>query len=342
MTTMSSGHYSRTALRAFRHTHNRSTSERTRSHASRRSSSAHGISKPFRRTIPSTDDFSRTQPVSKALLASAEHRLNRCRLGLYGYLTSDRWRTHSRREPTEAQIEQLGTLSSSGEILARPRVMPGTWQSESRMKRKRNKSKPPSGLRNLEQNYSEEELDEEFGVLPGETWGGEQESDDEAELDVLDGLSEDRRCEDAAREGRRVEGLWRKTVCGRLDGEVSDVVMQRALEMDGLSERMVMDPHCVEVRLRLMAIKGTQSRSSIIAATIPMIASGVQPLLLVEPGAADGAVGMNVAVDVADAIFVEGSQNANSSNERDASGYKACDTVNAASAHVEKTQGERI
>lgn len=57
-----------------------------------------------------------------------------------------------------------------------------------------------------------------------------------------------------------------------------------------------------------MATKGTQMRSSMIAETIPIIASGVQLLPLLERGAAEGAAGTDVSVDAVDAIVIEGTQ----------------------------------
>ncbi len=54
-----------------------------------------------------------------------------------------------------------------------------------------------------------------------------------------------------------------------------------------------------------MATKGTQMRSNMIAETMPIIASGVQPLPLLERGAAEGAAGIDASMDVAVVIVIQ-------------------------------------
>ena len=70
----------------------------------------------------------------------------------------------------------------------------------------------PSSLCEVELNFLEQELDEEFGVLLSETCGKEEDLD--AGMDVLDGLAEDGRVEPGLWDGVRAGGVWLDVVCG--------------------------------------------------------------------------------------------------------------------------------
>lgn len=63
-----------------------------------------------------------------------------------------------------------------------------------------------SDLRDIMVNYTEEELDDEFGMLPGELWGGE--TDEE----VLSCRTADRNVFEAVMNGELMEGVWRLRV----------------------------------------------------------------------------------------------------------------------------------
>lgn len=120
---------------------------------------------------------------------------------------------------------------------------------------KRKKPRRLNGLREVQWNYHEEDLDQQFSVLPGETWVGEVNCDLEAETEVRERFLGDEKCEEAAREGQRLEGLWRHVVCDRRDAEVDDRVVRWTLDEVRMKNWRVMSPHCVEIVRQVMSVK---------------------------------------------------------------------------------------
>ena len=109
-----------------------------------------------------------------------------------------------------------------------------------------------SGLSAVEINYAERELDEEFGVLPGEE---RDEEDLGAEMDVLAGLTQDGRTEEGLWDGRRAEGVWRSVIDVNMGSEDSHAVARWVVARGRAPELRVMDPYCVEVVRRVLDLK---------------------------------------------------------------------------------------
>ena len=118
--------------------------------------------------------------------------------------------------------------------------------------RQARKKARPSSLREVERNWSEEELDEEYSVLPGEIW--RDEADLDAEVDVMNGLTEDGRIEEALWEGVRVEGVWRMIKEGTGGDEVGTVTKWAIMDVRA-RERRVMAPRCVDVVRKVLMLK---------------------------------------------------------------------------------------
>lgn len=177
---------------------------------------------------------------------------------LRAYLRSERWRRdidpedQDRYEPTREQIEQLGTLDAVGNIENIPRARPGEWSSDLRMisKRARRRARP-SKLSEVDYSYTEQELDELFGLLPYEEQGVE---DLDAEMDVTEQLTEESRVEEALWDGEKTEGVWRH-VSGTLKGESVASVAQWAFARGRAWEQRVMDPRCIEVVKKVLNVE---------------------------------------------------------------------------------------
>ncbi|KAF9700656.1 hypothetical protein EKO04_002022 [Ascochyta lentis] len=262
---MSHGRYSRTCCSALEqsfstsYTHRHGPiSGRTRSQTSQNTSLSKNQPTTPHPLPPSSGHFPRTRQITPTAQTRAEHKLRRSRLKLQNYLKSDRWQRddvqdQDAREPTRGQIEQLGVLDAVGGIQTIPRARPGRWDSDVRMisKRARRRARP-SRLREVECNYTEEELDGLFGLLPGEVQDGEMDLD--AEMDVVEQLTEEGRVEEALWDGEKVEGVWRY-VRDSGDGDEVAIVARWASACSVAWKWRVMDPHCIDVVKRVRGVK---------------------------------------------------------------------------------------
>lgn len=111
----------------------------------------------------------------------------------------------------------------------------------------------PSKMDDVEYNYTEQELDDLFGVLPGEVQDDER--DWEAEEEVVQRLTEEGRVEEGLWDGDEAEGIWKEVRPGGVDIEVVGTVARWAFAHDRAWERRVMDPHCVSVVEKVMGLK---------------------------------------------------------------------------------------
>lgn len=158
--------------------------------------------------------------------------------------------------PTCWLIEQLG--DRDGDIDDLPRPPAAMWDSEQHMASRRARRRArPSDLREGVVNYSAEELDEEFGVSPGEAWGGDKEDDWEADEAVLRGLTADGNVFEAVMDGERTEGVWRRVVdknrcASRRVWSTGDSAVVRWTHREQARRRWrVMDPQCMQMVWRV-------------------------------------------------------------------------------------------
>jgi hypothetical protein len=214
-------------------------------------------------TTPSAGDLTRTRNLTRTLQRRAEDRLRSRRIKLLRYITSER--SHDEydnldlRMPTHWLIEQLGTRD--GDIDNLPRPPRATWDSDIRMiSRRARRRARPSGLREVAVNYTEAELDGEFGVLPGETWAGDDEEHWEAEEDVVRGLTVDGNVFEAVMDGESAEGVWRRVVNSNVSGRVGgadETVVRWIRTEQKRTMRRVMGPSCVRIVRRMEGLKRT-------------------------------------------------------------------------------------
>lgn len=254
---MSHGRYSRVTRTALErilanyvHTHG-PPSERTRSQIHSRNVSSTPTPNPAL-TTPSAGDLTRTRNVTRTLQRVAEQRLRSRRIRLRRYIASesshDEFDDLGLSMPTQWLIEQLGTRD--GDIEDLPRLPAATWDSGLQtLSRRARRRAHPSDLREVMVSHSTQELDDEFGVLPGEPWGGGEEDDWEAEEAVLRGLTADGNVFEALMDGERPEWMWRSVISSAVrcvrDEDVVIISWMHA-EQKRWSWR-VMDPRCMRM-----------------------------------------------------------------------------------------------
>lgn len=109
-----------------------------------------------------------------------------------------------------------------------------------------------SKLNEVEYNHTDAEMDEMFGILPGE----EQDTPDlGAEMDVLKQYTLEGRVEDALWEGEESAGVWRYVrESVNVNGEGLSSVMRWAFAQGRAWERRIMDPECVEVVKKVLGL----------------------------------------------------------------------------------------
>lgn len=140
---MSHGRYSKTTRIALEHSlhnyrhHHGPISERRPLHVQTRNAANNAQNGTLPLTTPSTGRFPQHYRITRTTKTRAEHRLGRSRIRLRQYLASDRWHRDVNlgdlREPTQAQINQLGIPNAEGHLRAISLPRPGTWDSEQRM-----------------------------------------------------------------------------------------------------------------------------------------------------------------------------------------------------------------
>lgn len=100
----------------------------------------------------------------------------------------------------------------------------------------------PSPLDEMERNWSEEELDEEFGLLPGEE--REEENDWWTQWEVDEWLVGEGRCLEAWENGQYAEGVWRKL---EEKGDDTNSMRRWMMAVERVRKGVVMDGKCVEI-----------------------------------------------------------------------------------------------
>jgi hypothetical protein len=102
----------------------------------------------------------------------------------------------------------------------------------------------------VEKNFTTEELDDEFGIIPGEM--AEVEAGLEAEMAVVEMFEAERRVVRDMREGRFVDGVWWDALSRRdWDGAV-ELVGGWTRRLDMLTKKAaVMDARCIKIVRRV-------------------------------------------------------------------------------------------
>jgi hypothetical protein len=114
------------------------------------------------------------------------------------------------------------------------------------MQRKLMPRKRLSPLFFVRRNRSLRELDDEFGVLPGEEWDEDGDADPDAEMEVEEMLTVEGRVMEELSDGYYAYGVWRDLVGDGLDGEHKEIG-RWALREDGRRLGIVMAGRCVGI-----------------------------------------------------------------------------------------------
>ncbi|KAF1847257.1 uncharacterized protein K460DRAFT_392659 [Cucurbitaria berberidis CBS 394.84] len=224
------------------------TRSKTKSRSARRSTtkSSAANSKPYKIEA----GIHRRKAISKREQVSASERLCKKRLELETYLEGDEFRDHYgyTRFSIYRRIRQFTPLSPTGALGTIPKPLPTKVESPERLEaaRKR-KLAGRTSLSTVERMMTDEEMDMEWSLLPGEAH--ENELDFGLELEVMDYETVDGQTLEALYEGKFVEGVWRELAVQRQeDGEIVAAWASSQEAWSGKArEGAVMDVHCVKI-----------------------------------------------------------------------------------------------
>lgn len=145
------------------------------------------------------------------------------------------------------KLRHFSRLTDDGGLRGVIKPQPATWASEKKMARKLHRRYWPSDLSQVERNWSEAELEQEFGILPGEE--RDEESDLWVEMDVEEGKTWEGRAMEDLLGGYCVGGVWREVLQpdkGEDVLKVEEWVKDRA-RLENMRGGEVMDRKCVLV-----------------------------------------------------------------------------------------------
>ncbi|KAH7377869.1 hypothetical protein BKA66DRAFT_443122 [Pyrenochaeta sp. MPI-SDFR-AT-0127] len=185
-------------------------------------------------------------------VAAAKQTLCKSRLALKQYLESDKFRDYHGRILFDIyqQIRQLSCLSPSGALGTVPSPLPKVTNSPERLEAARaRRRKGPSPLGYVERITTEEEMDQEYGVLPGEEWHDCVALEVEVEMEIAEYATAYGRILEGMYDGEEMEGVWRGVAAGGETG--CEIAARWALRQVALSKRAsegaVMGKHCIGV-----------------------------------------------------------------------------------------------
>jgi hypothetical protein len=154
-----------------------------------------------------------TKPrTSTRLLVQAQNKLARTRAQLKHHLTTSPQFRNAEGILNDFAYDKIAQLVTTNA----PAPYPATWATEKKMRRRLHPRQDASPLATVMRNWSAEELDEEFALLPGENLDEGGEGDDEewwARMDVEEGLLMEGRCLRDLEDGLRAKGVWRRVRC---------------------------------------------------------------------------------------------------------------------------------
>ncbi|KAH9878020.1 hypothetical protein J1614_003237 [Plenodomus biglobosus] len=235
-------------VRQYRY-HSGPVSCRTRSRTTpRHSSSSNTSSKETSKTFPSSGSFlSSPRRVAKR---TASNSLCQRRLKLKSCLERKVASEESRSKKigTKMQLRQL-QVTDRGSLVELPAPRSRYIKTPEDMAQDRWDALPgESLLRSVERVWSDEEMDHEFALLPGEE--REEDVEFQQQEDVEEGEFNDELALDMLAAGMDVEGVWKTVQCEPGLNEV-EVAAQWAMREGTLTrkrrESAVMDPVCVDI-----------------------------------------------------------------------------------------------
>jgi hypothetical protein len=209
----------------------RPISTRTRSRTQRFSETPPSLLSPESGTFTPKRSTPRT-------LNIAARKLKRTRLKLKRELEANdefRYEDGYLKSLVRSRIHQLSRLAPTGALGFLPSPRPARWDSDAKMQRRRRVYL--SLLCEVERNWSVQELEEEFGILPGE--GRDEVEDLGVEMDVEEGLKGEGRVMEDMLDGYCVGGVWREL------SRMEEGVRREMVRMVGFGE--VMNWRCVSV-----------------------------------------------------------------------------------------------
>lgn len=201
--------------------------------------------------------------LSRRAQGHAEARLSKLRLALHQHLyTGEEFKDNQGRlnKETRGRVRMLGTVHADGMLDAEtiPPPRPAKWQTDEEIRQERlmkELGRGQSPLRSVDTIRTQREIEEEWGLMPGEGWRGQEELEMRVAIDVWRARSKDEKCMEFAASGGRSQpeeslaGVWRELEGGG-DAEVETVARwawEREVERRKAREWAVMDPTCRRV-----------------------------------------------------------------------------------------------
>lgn len=197
--------------------------------------------------------------LSKREKTAAGRRLCRTRLALKKYLESGKFKTSHGRIQFDIfqQIRQLSCLSPTGALGSIPSPVPNTARTPERIEAaKARRRQGPSPLHRVERVVTDEEMDQDYGVLPGEA--RDRDVNFTMEIAVIEYATLDHQVLAGLFEGDEMDGIWKRPVVGRRNPaqEVAQWALMQSVQARKAQEGAMMDKSCVGIVRKIREMSG--------------------------------------------------------------------------------------
>ena len=184
----------------------------------------------------------------------AQTRLCNIRLALEEHLQSNRYRDYRGRIrlSTHLRIRQLSPLSDTGALGPIPSARPGGFDTPERIESDRQRNKlGATPLRSVECVLTDDEMEVQWGLLPGEVQ--DEEEDLDADMEIMEWQTLEGRMMEDLMDGEEAEGVWKNVDLkdGMVEGEVFRMMVDETKRLGHLGleegESAVMDGRSREI-----------------------------------------------------------------------------------------------